>query len=61
MAKARKKVPADRVQVTHLDGVNHLLVPAKTGDLEEYPQLPVKVVDPRVAKTIADWLATLKK
>ena len=61
MAKARKKVPADRVQVTHLDGINHLLVPAKTGDLEEYPQLPVKTVDPRVAKTVVDWLASLRK
>jgi uncharacterized protein len=61
MAKARKKIPADRVQVTHLDGVNHLLVPAKTGDLEEYPQLAVKTVDPRVAKTIIDWLGGLVK
>jgi len=61
LAKGRKKVAADRVQVTHLDGVNHLLVPAKTGDLEEYPQLAVKTVDPRVAKTVVDWLASLKK
>ena len=61
MAKARKKVAADRVQVTHLDGVNHLLVPAKTGDVEEYPQLAVKTVDPRVAKTVVEWLAAFAK
>jgi len=40
-------------------GVNHLLVPAKTGDLEEYPQLAVKTVDPRVAKTVTEWLASI--
>ena len=56
LANARKKVPADRVQVTHLDGVNHLLVPAKTGDLEEYPQLAVKTVD-RQGREDGDRLA----
>ena len=30
------------MQVVTLDGVNHLLVPAKTGDLDEYPQLAGK-------------------
>ncbi len=59
LAKARKKIPADHVQLTHLDGVNHLLVPATTGDIEEYAQLPTKVVDPRVAKTVVDWLSKM--
>jgi dipeptidyl aminopeptidase/acylaminoacyl peptidase len=59
LARARKKVPADKVQVTKLNGVNHLLVPAKTGDIEEFAQLPTKVVDPRVAKTTVEWLKTI--
>jgi pimeloyl-ACP methyl ester carboxylesterase len=57
LARSRKKVPADRVQVITLDGVNHLLVPATTGELEEYPTLPTKVIDPRVVKTVTEWLA----
>ncbi len=56
-ARARKKVPADRVKVATLDGVNHLLVPATTGELDEYPTLPTKVIDPRVVKTSTEWLA----
>jgi uncharacterized protein len=56
LAKSRKK-GATEVQVSHLDGVNHLLVPAKTGDLEEYAQLTSKAVDPRVAKTTLEFLA----
>jgi dipeptidyl aminopeptidase/acylaminoacyl peptidase len=59
LARSRKKVPADRVRVVTLDGINHLLVPATTGELEEYPTLPTKVIDPRVVKTAVDWLATV--
>jgi len=57
MAKARKK--GGPVQVSHFDGVNHLLVPAKTGDVDEYPSLTAESVDPRVAKTTVDWLRTV--
>jgi pimeloyl-ACP methyl ester carboxylesterase len=57
LARARKRVPADRVQLATLDGVNHLLVPATTGELEEYPTLPRKAIDPRVVKTTTEWLA----
>ena len=35
--------------VVKLAGVNHLLVTGKTGDLEEYPSLAGKGLDPRVA------------
>ena len=56
LARARKKVPADAVQVVKLDGVNHLLVAAKTGDLDEYPSLSGRALDPRVAPAIIDWL-----
>lgn len=57
LARGRKKVPAETVQVVKLDGVNHLLVAAKTGDLEEYPSLSGRGLDLRVAPAIIDWLA----
>jgi pimeloyl-ACP methyl ester carboxylesterase len=59
MAKARKK--SGLVQVSHLDGVNHLLVPAKTGDIDEYPRLTGESVDPRIAKTTLEWLGRVLK
>ena len=57
LARARKKSPAEAVQVVTLDGVNHLLVKGKTGDLEEYGSLAGKGLDPRVAPTTIEWLA----
>ena len=57
LAGARKKVTADKVQLIKLAGVNHLLVAGKTGDLDEYPSLAGKALDPRVAPTVIDWLA----
>lgn len=54
LARTRKKVPP--AEAVHLPGINHLLVPAKTGDVAEYASLPDKTVTPVVAKTIADWL-----
>lgn len=57
LARERKKAPAEAVQVVILDGVNHLLVRGKTGDLEEYGSLAGKGLDPRVAPTTIEWLA----
>ena len=55
-ANTRKKVaPATLVS---LPGLNHLLVPAKSGDTSEYLLLPEKRISPEVARSIADWLAT---
>ena len=56
LARKRKKVPAEAVQVVKLDGVNHLLVRGKTGDLEEYGSLARKGLDPRVMVAVTDWL-----
>jgi dipeptidyl aminopeptidase/acylaminoacyl peptidase len=56
LACARKKVPAEAVSVVKLDGVNHLLVKGKTGDLDEYPSLSGRGLDPRVALAVNDWL-----
>lgn len=54
LARARKK--AAPVEVLHLPGINHLLVPASTGAVSEYGGLRDKTVTPAVAKAIADWL-----
>ncbi len=55
LARARKK-GAGPVEVVHLSGVNHLLAPATTGEVQEYAQLKEKTISPEVAATIAAWL-----
>lgn len=54
LANARKKGGA--VQLTMVDGVNHLLVPAQTGEFDEYPDLKDKRVSRKVIETIVEWL-----
>jgi uncharacterized protein len=54
LARKRKKAPP--VEAVHLPGVNHLLVKATTGEVEEYPQLPEKQITPDAASAIAEWL-----
>jgi pimeloyl-ACP methyl ester carboxylesterase len=54
LARTRKKSPP--VEVVHLPGINHLLTPAKTGEVAEYATLADKNITPEVAKTIATWL-----
>ena len=60
MAKARKR-GGDAVTYFVLDGVNHLLVQAKTGDVEEYGSLAGRGLDPRVAQNTITWLAKLPR
>ncbi len=54
LAKARKKNPG--VEVVKVPGINHLLVPATTGELEEYARLEGAVVSPAVTTALSDWL-----
>ena len=56
MANARKikDVPPTRKVV--VPGINHLLVPARTGEVEEYPSLPVKEVAAAVTDPLIAWL-----
>ena len=53
-AKARRR--AAPVEVVRLPGVNHLLLPATTGEPEELATLKEKSVSPTVAAAIASWL-----
>ncbi len=54
LARARKK--AAPVDVVKVPGVNHLLVPATTGEADEYATLPDKHVSPAVTQAIVTWL-----
>ncbi|MDQ3213254.1 MAG: alpha/beta fold hydrolase [Acidobacteriota bacterium] len=54
LARARKK--AAPVELLHLPGINHLLVPATTGEVSEYAGLRDRKVTPAVATAMAEWL-----
>lgn len=56
LALQRKKGTTTLVMVP---GINHLLVPAKTGEVSEYGSLQGAKVSPDVAKQIVDWLTQL--
>lgn len=55
-AMARERKRGGRVEVVHLPGVNHLLVPATTGEVSEYARLKTRTISPDVAARIADFL-----
>jgi pimeloyl-ACP methyl ester carboxylesterase len=60
LAGQRKNRPA--AQVVTVRGVNHLLVPATTGEADEYPNLKDKRVSAEVSNPIVSWLqSTLAK
>jgi pimeloyl-ACP methyl ester carboxylesterase len=54
LARARKRKTA--VDLVKLPGINHLLLPAKTGEVEEYARLTEKKVSSAAASAIAAWL-----
>ncbi len=54
LAKARKKDAG--VKVVTLPGLNHLFVPAVSGEVEEYASLSDRQVSPAVAETIVGWI-----
>ena len=55
-ALARQRKRKVGVELLHLPGVNHLLVPAKTGEISEYPELDGATVVPRVPEAIAEFV-----
>jgi pimeloyl-ACP methyl ester carboxylesterase len=54
LARARKK--AGPVEIVRAPGINHLLVPATTGEADEYATLKDRHVSPEVASAVALWL-----
>ncbi|MFI5178790.1 MAG: alpha/beta hydrolase family protein [Vicinamibacterales bacterium] len=55
-ALARKRKNARPVEMVKVPGVNHLLVPAITGEADEYGNLPDKHVSPAVTQALVTWL-----
>jgi pimeloyl-ACP methyl ester carboxylesterase len=55
LARARKR-PEDGVDVVKLPRINHLLVEAKSGDVEEYARLEARQVSPEVTRAVVEWL-----
>jgi hypothetical protein len=55
-ALARKRKNAPATEMVKLPGVNHLLVPATTGEVDEYGRLPDKHVSPSVSNALIAWL-----
>src|SRR3954467_598947 len=53
---ARKRKNAPPVDVVKVPGVNHLLVPATSGDVAEYANLPDKHVPASVTTAVVAWL-----
>ena len=54
LARARKR--AAPVELVRVPAVNHLLVPATTGEFDEYRTLADKRVSPAVTTAIITWL-----
>ena len=54
LAKARKK--AVPVRLVKIPGINHLLVPASTGEVEEYGRLTDRHVSSAVTTELISWL-----
>jgi uncharacterized protein len=55
-ALARKRKNSPPLEVLKVPGVNHLLVPAKTGEVDEYSTLTDKQVSATVTSGIVSWL-----
>jgi pimeloyl-ACP methyl ester carboxylesterase len=55
LARARRRKAA--VDIAIVPGVNHLLVPATTGEVDEYPTLGDKQVANAVTSSIGTWMA----
>jgi pimeloyl-ACP methyl ester carboxylesterase len=54
LARGRKRKAA--VDVVKVPGVNHLLVPAQTGEVDEYGMLTEKKVAPAATSAISTWM-----
>jgi pimeloyl-ACP methyl ester carboxylesterase len=59
--RARSNVPASATTSAVVPNVNHLLIEARTGELDEYASLAGGVIAPSVITIVRDWLgATLR-
>ena len=56
IASGRKKQPATPTRKVVIAGVNHLFIPAKTGQMDEYTSLDAKQIAPEMATALLAWL-----
>jgi pimeloyl-ACP methyl ester carboxylesterase len=56
VSRGRKNSPAAHTRKVVVPGINHLLVPATTGEVDEYPSLTGKTVSPDIGKAVVEWL-----
>jgi hypothetical protein len=56
VAKARKGRAGEATKLVKIPGINHLLVPAQTGETEEYGRLADRTVSPDATSAIGAWL-----
>jgi len=59
LSRARKGLGPTATRKMIVPGVNHLLVPARTGEVDEYATLGSASVSPDVTSAIVDWLKTV--
>lgn len=56
LSRARTKLPASATTKVIVPGVNHRLVPATTGETDEYENLKTRTIAPQVTDTLVNWL-----
>jgi len=56
LSRARKKTPETFTRKVIVAGTNHLLVPARTGEEDEYGVLESRTISPEFGRAIAQWL-----
>jgi len=61
IARTRKGRAAEAVKLVKLPGVNHLLVPARTGETDEYSRLTEPTVSRDLTSAIGSWLKEAMK
>jgi fermentation-respiration switch protein FrsA (DUF1100 family) len=57
-ARARPNLPASATTSAVIPNINHLLIEARTGEIDEYPSLAGGEIAPSVVTIIRDWLGT---
>ena len=55
-ALAKQRKTTARVDVARIPGVNHLLVPATTGEVDEYARLSSATISKDVIASLTSWL-----
>lgn len=59
LARGRKAPAGEAVERVELAGLNHLFVPATSGETDEYGRLPDRTVASQLPATVAGWLEAL--